>query len=343
MTSIDDVARRAGVSTATVSRALNGRGKVSADARERVQEAASALGYVASASASSLASGRTRNVGVLVPFVDGWFFGAVLSGVTETLARHGYDVTLYAVTRDAATRRAVFQTFLRRQRVDAVLAISLALEPDEVEAVRGLGIPAVAIGGPQALPALAVDEHAVARLAAAHLIGLGHRDIAHIGVEAAIDIDFRVAARRHAGFASALRDTGIPLPPERVAEGDFTVPGGYRAAVRLLDAGPVTAIFAASDEMAIGALQACREAGLAVPADVSIIGVDGNELAAFFDLTTIDQFPAAQGRAAAEAVLRALDEDAPAAPRPGALPFQLVQRGSTAAAPRMPVHAGPAE
>ena len=334
MTSIDDVARLAGVSTATVSRALNGRGKVSADARERVREAASALGYVASASASGLASGRTRNVGVLVPFVDRWFFGAVLAGVTETFARHGYDVTLYAVTRDAVSRRALFQTFLRRQRVDAVLAISLALQPEEVEAVQGLGIPAVAIGGPQALPSLAVDEDAVARLAAAHLIGLGHRDIAHIGVDAAVDVDFRVAARRHAGFESALQDAGIPLPPERIAHGDFTVAGGYRAAVRLLSAAPVTAIFAASDEMAIGALQACREAGRAVPDDVSIIGVDGHELAAFFGLTTIDQFPVAQGRAAADAVLGALDEDAPVPPAPGALPFELVRRRSTAAPPR---------
>jgi DNA-binding LacI/PurR family transcriptional regulator len=330
VTSIDDVARLAGVSTATVSRALNGRAKVSESARERVREAASALGYVASASASSLASGRTRTVGVLVPLVDTWFFGAVLAGVAETFARHGYDVTLYVVTTEAATRRELFQTFLRRQGVDAVLAISLALEPFEVRALQDLGIPVVAIGGPQALPALAVDEDAVARLAAAHLIGLGHRQIAHIGVEAAVDIDFRVGARRHAGFESALADAGIPLPPERVAIGDFTVASGYRAAERLLASGPVTAIFAASDEMAIGALQACRDAGLSVPGDVSIIGVDGHELAAFFDLTSIDQFPAQQGRAAASAVLQALDANAPMPPASGSLPFTLVERGSTA-------------
>ncbi|KHK97133.1 LacI family transcriptional regulator [Microbacterium mangrovi] len=330
MTSIDDVARLAGVSTATVSRALNGRGKVSEGARQRVRDAASALGYVASASASSLASGRTRNVGVLVPFVGGWFFGAVLEGVTETLAQNGYDVTLYAVTTDAATRRDLFQTFLRRHRVDAVLAISLALEPFEVHALQDLGIPVVAIGGPQALPALAVDEDAVARLAASHLIGLGHREIAHIGVEAAVDIDFRVGARRHAGFEAALTDAGIPLPGERVAIGDFTVAGGYRAAAQLLAAGPVTAVFAASDEMAIGALQACRDAGLSVPGDVSIVGVDGHELAAFFDLTSIDQYPTQQGRTAASAVLRALDEDAPAPPVAAALPFALIERGSTA-------------
>jgi len=330
MTSIDDVARLAGVSTATVSRALNGRGKVSAGARERVRQAASDLGYVASASASSLASGRTRNVGVLVPFVDGWFFGAVLAGATETLMQHGYDVTLYPVTTDAATRRDLFRTLLRRRRVDAVLAISLALEPGEVAALQQLGLPVVAIGGPQALPALAVDEDAVARLAATHLIELGHRDIAHIGVEASVDIDFRVGARRHAGFERALADAGIPLPPERVATGDFTVAGGHRAAARLLAAGPVTAIFAASDEMAIGALQACRDAGLAVPGDVSVIGVDGHELAAFFDLTTIDQFPVDQGRTAAFAVLHALDADAPEPPAPGRLPFALLPRGSTA-------------
>jgi DNA-binding LacI/PurR family transcriptional regulator len=330
VTSIDDVARLAGVSTATVSRALTGRGKVSAESRERVREAASALGYVPSSSASSLASGRTRNVGVLVPFVDSWFFGAVLAGVAESLASAGYDLTLYVVTSDAATRRELFQTFLRRQRVDAVLAISLALEDFEIDALQRLDMPVVAIGGPQALPALAVDEDAVARLAAAHLIGLGHREIGLIGVESAIDLDFRVAAHRHAGFAQALQDAGIPLSTNRIETGDFTVPGGYRAARRLLAAGPPTAIFAASDEMAIGAMQACRDAGLAVPGDVSIVGVDGHDLAAFFDLTSIDQFPAGQGRAAASAVLRALDPDAPVPPAAGGLPFELVVRGSTA-------------
>ena len=108
MASIDEVARLAGVSTATVSRALSGRGHVSESARQRVQEAAAALGYVVSSRASSLASGRTRNIGVVVPFLDRWFFSTVLSGVSSALMREGYDITLYNITADKDVRRHVF-------------------------------------------------------------------------------------------------------------------------------------------------------------------------------------------------------------------------------------------
>src|SRR5262245_47481554 len=118
MVSIDEVARQAGVSTATVSRALSGRGHVSDVTRARVETAAKALGYVVSASASSLASGRTRNIGVLVPYLDRWFFSTVLSGIASALMRRGYDITLYNLTADREARLSVFETFLRRQRVD---------------------------------------------------------------------------------------------------------------------------------------------------------------------------------------------------------------------------------
>src|SRR5690606_26113174 len=115
MVSIDEVAKLAGLSTATVSRALSGRGHVSPASRERVHVAAEALGYVVSSQASGLATGRTRNVGVIVPLLDRWFFSTVLSGVTSTLMRAGYDITLYNITADAAMRREVVRTFLRRQ------------------------------------------------------------------------------------------------------------------------------------------------------------------------------------------------------------------------------------
>ncbi|MBN9172514.1 MAG: LacI family DNA-binding transcriptional regulator, partial [Microbacterium sp.] len=124
MVSIDEVARLAGVSTATVSRALSGRGHVSDATRLRVESAAESLGYVVSAAASSLASGRTRNIGVLVPFLDRWFFSTVLSGIASALMRRGYDITLYSLSPDPGERRMVFETFLRRQRVDGVIAIS---------------------------------------------------------------------------------------------------------------------------------------------------------------------------------------------------------------------------
>lgn len=211
MASIDEVARLAGVSTATVSRALSGRGHVSESAKERVQAAAQSLGYVVSSRASSLASGRTRNVGVIVPFLDRWFFSTVLSGVSAALMREGYDITLYNITADKDVRRHVFDTFLRRQRVDAVIAVSIELDEDETQYLLDLGLPVIAIGGPNPkLDTLTVDDVAVAQLATEHLISLGHTDIAHIGANPEFDIDFHIPTNRRLGFEKALAKAGIP-------------------------------------------------------------------------------------------------------------------------------------
>jgi DNA-binding LacI/PurR family transcriptional regulator len=332
MTSIDDVAREAGVSTATVSRALSGRGTVSEATRERVLQVARALGYVVSSRASSLASGRTRNVGVIVPFLDRWFFSAVLSGVSAALMRAGYDITLYNITPDREVRRHVFDTFLRRQGVDAVIAVSIELDDDETARLLELGLPVVAIGGPHPrLDSLSVDELDVARIATSHLIELGHRDIAYIGAGAQFDTDFRVPTHRRLGFEAVMAETGIVLDPSRLASSDFTIEGGHRAATALLtgDGPRPTAVFAASDEMAIGAILAARELGIRVPEELSVIGIDGHDLGAFFDLTTVDQFPMQQGERAAETVLARLGEGEGATPPP-ALPYALTVRGSTA-------------
>src|SRR5690606_7504286 len=193
MVGIDEVARLAGVSTATVSRALSGRGYVSAASRERVHVAAQKLGYVVSSRASSLASGRTRNIGVVVPFLDRWFFSTVLSGVSSALMRQGYDITLYNITADRDVRRSVFETALRRQRVDAVIAVSIELNDEETDRMLALGLPIIAIGGPNPkLDTLSVDDLAVAQLATEHLLSLGHTAIAHIGANPEFDIDFHI-------------------------------------------------------------------------------------------------------------------------------------------------------
>jgi len=330
MVSIDEVAKLAGVSTATVSRALSGRGHVSPSSRERVLVAAGSLGYVVSSRASSLASGRTRNVGVIVPFLDRWFFSAVLSGATSALMRAGYDITLYNITADAEVRREVFSTFLRRQRVDAVVAVSIELDEAETGQLLALDLPVIAIGGPHPrLHTLTVDDTAVARLATEHLLALGHRDIAHIGANPEFDIDFHVPTQRRLGFEHALADAGVTPNPAFLEPADFTVDGGFRAAKQLLGRpGPrPTAIFAASDEMAIGAIMAARDLGFRVPQDLSIIGIDGHELGEFFQLTTVDQFPMAQGERAAGAILAQLEGTDAAVS--GDLPFELIVRGTT--------------
>jgi DNA-binding LacI/PurR family transcriptional regulator len=330
--SIDEVARHAGVSTATVSRALSGRGHVSDATRARVEAAAKSLGYVVSASASSLASGRTRNIGVLVPFLDRWFFSTVLSGIASALMRRGFDITLYSLTADREERHEVFETFLRRQRVDGVIAISIELGEEETGRLVELGLPVIAIGGPNpSLSTLTVDDVAVARLATEHLLSLGHREIAHIGASPEFDIDFHIPTHRRHGFELALQDAGIPVGPALFEPADFTIEGGFRAAKQLLGkpGNRPTAIFAASDEMAIGAMLAARELGYRVPEDISVVGIDGHELGEFFRLTTVDQFPLGQGERAADAILDEL-ANAGTEHQPGQLPYELIVRGSTA-------------
>ena len=334
MVGIDEVARRAGVSTATVSRALSGNGHVSPATRLKVETAADELGYVVSSTASSLASGRMKNIGVVVPFLNRWFYSSVVEGAQQSLLRNGYDLTLYNLTGGGEERRSVFEHFLLRQRVDAVIAVSLELTPDEVARLHALGKPLVGVGGPiEGVRTLTIDDAAVARLATEHLLALGHTRIAHIGENKDYDLDFHLPTNRRLGYESALNDAGIESAPELFQPADFTMRGGYQAAKQLLGSphDRPTAIFAASDEMAIGSILAARDLGLIVPRDVSVIGIDDHELADFFGLSTIAQFPRGQGEKAVEILMDQLHpglHDQAALNTP--LPFDLIVRSSTA-------------
>ncbi|MET1044088.1 MAG: LacI family DNA-binding transcriptional regulator [Microbacteriaceae bacterium] len=334
MPGINDVAALAGVSTATVSRALSGNGHVLEATRLKVLDAAGELGYVASSNASSLATGRTKNVGVVVPFLDRWFYTSVLEGAESALLSHGYDLTLYNLGGGEEERRSVFEHFLMRKRVDAVIAVSLELTANEVSRLLAINKPIVGVGGPlPGVRTLSVDDVEIARLATEHLIALGHKKIAHIGGANEFELDFHLPTNRRIGYEAALEAVGIPVQPELVRTADFTIQGGYRAAKQLLGSprNRPTAIFAGSDEMAIGAILAARDMGLHMPDDVSVIGVDDHELAEFFGLSTVAQFPRVQGRMAVEILM---DQLHPGTRERGSrntpLPFELIVRGSTA-------------
>ena len=333
MPGINEVALLAGVSTATVSRALSGNGHVSAATRERVHAAALELGYVVSSNASSLATGRTKNVGVVIPFLNRWFFSSVVEGAEQSLLSHGYDLTLYNLGGSGDERRSVFEHFLLRKRVDAVVAISLELTASEVGSLLDLNKPIVGVGGPlPGLQTLSIDDVQVARVATEHLLALGHRAIAHIGGNDEVEMDFHLPTNRRVGYEAALREGGVAIDPSLFAEADFTLQGGYRAATHLLrdPATRPTAVFAASDEMAIGTILAARDLGLSVPGDLSVIGVDDHELAEFFGLSTVAQFPAEQGRKAVEILM---DQLHPGREKGGGhtpLNYELVVRSSTA-------------
>lgn len=332
MTSIKDVAREVSLSTATVSRALRGLRGVSDDNRLKVSEAAQRLGYVPSPSAVGLASGQTRTVAVIVPHVTRWFFGEVVQGAEEVLRTAGYDLLLYNLAGEPAARHRVFQTGLLSKRVDAVLVIGLRPTADEQRRLAGLGRPVAVVGAVASdLFSVSIDDVHAARLATEHLADLGHRRIAYVG--GSLDsLDYVAPSARLAGYRAVLGERGLPLEDALEDVGGFSVAGGGEAARRLLSRPDrPTAIFAASDEMAIGVLRAARELGLSVPADLSVVGIDDYELASFFDLTTVAQPVREQGRRGAERVLAELTGSP--APDSEVLPVQLLVRSSTAAPP----------
>ncbi|WP_028644784.1 LacI family DNA-binding transcriptional regulator [Nocardioides sp. URHA0020] len=332
MTSIKDVARDVEMSTATISRALRGLQGVSAETRERVLESAHRLGYVPSPSAAGLASGQTRTVAVIVPRVTQWFFAAIVQGAEEVLRERGYDLLLYNLAGDASARHRVFETSLLTKRVDAVLVLSLKPSVDELQRLSVLGRPVTIIGAD--MPGWAtvrIDDHEAAATATGHLLGLGHTRIGYIGGATEGVLDFTAPSARLTGYRCTLERAGVQHEPDLEADGEFTVSGGLRAGHALLSrADRPTAIFAASDEMAIGALRAARELGLRVPEDVSVIGIDDHEMASYFDLTTVAQPVHEQGRVAATQVLAALT-GGDWRPEQVILPTELVVRGSTAA------------
>ncbi|WP_213815629.1 LacI family DNA-binding transcriptional regulator [Glaciihabitans sp. dw_435] len=310
MSALADVARIAGVSKSTASRALSGSGYVSEVTRSRVVRAAAEIGFVASSNAASLVTGQTKNVGVVIPFLNRWFFGEVLEGIESALIGAGYDLTLYRLSADPDQRRKVFDYFLVRKRVDAVVAVGIELTAAEIEMLRSLGKPIVGLGGHiDGMSTLSIDDQETARLATAHLIGLGHTRIMHLGGDQHEQMDFRVHAQRLWGFRQALEDAGVPEPDTFHAV-PFSIPGGYAAALQVL-ADPrtrPTAIMAGCDEIAIGVIIAARQLGIQVPSQLSVVGIDDHDLAEMFGLTTFSQRPALQGKLAVDLLMRELTE-----------------------------------
>jgi DNA-binding LacI/PurR family transcriptional regulator len=327
--SIEDVARLAGVSIATVSRALRGLPDVATATRDRVLAAAEKLDYVASPFAARLASGRTATVGVVVPFVDRWFFAVVIDTVERALRLAGYDLLLYNLG-DEHGRTTFFASMPMRKRVDALIVVSLVLSEEEFDALASMDIPVALLGLARAgTISIRIDDAGGARLAVNHLLSLGHRRIGLIGGDTEDPMRFTPPLHRRTGYRTALREAGVELDPGLEVLGYFTADGGTEATDRLLAASQrPTAIFAESDEMAFGALRAIRRSGLRVPEDVAVIGFDDHEMAELMDLSTVRQRPAEQAREVTEGLLAVLADSA-TTPCDLVVDTELVVRGST--------------
>ncbi|MBA8815414.1 DNA-binding LacI/PurR family transcriptional regulator [Microbacterium halimionae] len=330
MSGITDVAVRAGVSKSTASRALSGVGYVAPDTRERVVAAAAALGYVPSTSAVTLATGRTRNIGVIIPYANRWFFAEVLEGIQSTLLSEGFDLTLYDAKPGTVERRRVFDDFLARKRFDGLIAVGLEPQHDELERLVAIGRPIVSVvGKDEETSGVAIDDVRAAQRATEHLIALGHRSIVFLGAGDTKNWA-HVDRTRLRGYEMSMRDAGLGHAVRHVPS-EVTLPGGYSAAVDLLsDASRPTGIVAVCDEVAIGAIIAARRLGITVPTALSVIGIDDHEYAEMFSLTTLEQVPREQGARAARLVIDQIKHPELSAVFER-LPARLIVRNSTAA------------
>lgn len=340
-----DIARRAGVSMATTSRALNGQAGVAPATRARVLKVAEELSYVVSPAASTLSGGSTGRVAVVVPHLSRWFFGEVLNGIEAVLRAANLDLMLYHVG-DAENRNMFFRDLPARRKVDAVLVVGIPVDRLEQERLALMGVEVVAAGGRVApYSHVSIDEFKAGSQAMNHLLHLGHQRIAMIH---AIDPNARTwpVDGRALAYTQGLESAGIDVDPTLFVRVPWGPEPGAEAMADLLALPvPPTAVFAHSDEIAFGALRTVRRAGLRVPDDISIIGFDDHPVSAQLDLTTIRQDALRQGRLAAGLVVDALSSDEAAGPST-IMATQLVVRGSTGpppAAREMPRNAAAAK
>lgn len=329
---ITDIARKLGVSPATVSRALSNSGLVAEPTLSRIREEAAALNYRPNVSARNLRTRRSKAVLMVVRDVGNPFYLDVLKGVEAAAREAGYAV-LMGNTENDPERETGYFDMLRDGHADGMVLITGQLPQagryrDGVPADLPIVVALETIDK-SGLPHIQIDNRAAARDAVEHLIALGHTQIAHI----AGPLPEQMSELRLQGYRAAMQAAGLPIPSAYEQRGDYLLGSGKRLCRTLMALPkPPTAIFAANDEMAFGVIAAAHELGLSVPGDLSVVGFDDIYLSEAFQppLTTISQPRADVGRAAMTVLLDILDgKGAPSTPL--VLPTTLQIRGSTAA------------
>ncbi|RLD02990.1 MAG: LacI family transcriptional regulator [Chloroflexota bacterium] len=288
---IRDVAARAGVSTATVSRALRQSDSVLPATRQRVEEAARALRYRPSGVARSLKLRRTSTIGLIVTDIENPYFPQIISAVEDAAREHGHSVLLADGRRDPE-REIESLDLLGDREVDGLIIASSELTVRHQDRIREVPCPVVIINSEStvaAVPAVLSDNVAGGRVAAEHVLSLGHRHIAYLAGPREGD---RVAGDRLSGARERLQEASVPADALHVVRADEGVEGGERAARQVIESQPeTTALLCYNDLTAVGAIRGLRSVGLTVPGDVSVMGFDDIEIAPYVDpaLTTIRQ------------------------------------------------------
>jgi LacI family repressor for deo operon, udp, cdd, tsx, nupC, and nupG len=334
MVTIKDVAEQAGVSRATVSRVLLRPEIVAAETREHVLTIVNQLGYAPNSAAATLRTTRTNKIIVTVPNIANSFFSSVIRGVEEAAQKAGYAVLL-GDTRENREREEQYAAMLLRREADGLIFLGHRLPANLNEYLKAMGTRAPIVNGCEFSPSLKVssahiDNSAAAYLATETLYELGHRDV----VLMTGPLKSPLSRDRLAGARAAARARGL-LDRLVVVHGDFSMPSGKAKATELVRAGfSATALFCFSDEMAIGALAALRNAGIRCPEDVSVMGFDDIPTARFVDpaLTTIRQPMETIGKRVVALLLQILTTATPKLVAE-TLPHRLIVRRSVGPAP----------
>jgi LacI family transcriptional regulator len=309
-TTIYDIARRARVSIATVSRVLNHSPRVAAETRLRVLSAAEDLNYRPHASARSLAQKKTQIVAAVIPVVTNYFYMEILRGMQDALEESEFDLIIYAASAPEAIGGQL-ERALQKGRSDGLVLVSTRPSDEQVQLLLGSRQPVVLVDAVHsAFDSIAVDNVKGAILATRHLIASGRRRIAHL----TISPEAPPAAQRRKGYEQALREAGMEVDARLIVASDkrpygFVEEAGYEAMRKLLGSRAVPdGVFAASDMQALGAIQAIREAGLRVPEDIAVVGFDNVKIAAYVGLTTLGQPMYEMGRLSAQKLITRLKE-----------------------------------
>jgi len=330
---VEQVARLAGVSTATVSRVLNGTAAVAADTERRVRDAIEQLAFSPAPQARGLRTGRTGNIALIVPSITNPFFPELMAHVNREVRGRDYSLLLF----DSPEPEAEGVRVARSRLADGIILVGSTSPAGTPAALEITDVPVVAFDRrPQALsaPVVQVDNYRGAREVVGHLGATGRRRIAFIGGPRGVS----VSADRTRGYRAGLRDLGVAPDQALMTAGEFDEDSGYAAAVRLLGdpASPprFTALFAANDMMAIGAMSALRDRGIAVPRQVAVAGFDGVHLGRYVApaLTTYAQPTADLAARAVELLAAAIAGSPSPSSRPLRLAGSLIVRDSTAPA-----------
>lgn len=329
---IEDVARRAGVSIRTVSRVINNRPDVAGPTRVRVLEAIAALNYRPNSLAQSMVTGSTRTIGVVLPDISNPFFGRAIRGCEDVLAQAGYSIFLCNTDEDIEKERN-YLTLLVDRQVDGIILWGSRADCDTLDALLGRALPSVTVDCEAFcgnVVRLDVQNVQGARAITEHLIALGHREIGHL----AGPPQRLTAQRRLAGYQQALEQAGIAYAPALVVQAAPSVFHGYNAAMELVRRNAqLTAIFAYNDLMAIGAMLACQQLGANVPRDIAVVGFDDIVTASLVSpaLTTvrIDQYRL--GALSGQLLLQRMNQPATELPASVDFPTELIVRNSCGA------------